>query len=39
MQIEGKIITYADDTCLLFSDNTRDLVRTKTITEINQYKS
>lgn len=36
MSIEGTIITHADDTCLLFSDNTWDLVRTKAITRINR---
>jgi len=37
MQIGGTIliITYTDDTCLLFSDNTWDLEHTKAISELN----
>jgi len=37
MKINGSIITYADDTCLLFTDVTWDLVYNKAETELNRF--
>jgi hypothetical protein len=37
MEIDGFIVTYADDTCLLFSDNSWDLVFRKTGLELNRF--
>jgi hypothetical protein len=36
MQIDGSITTYADDTCLVFSDNSWDLVHNKSVIETNR---
>lgn len=36
LQIDGSIITNADDTCILFSDDFWDLVHRKTIIELNR---
>jgi len=35
LKIDGKIVTYADDTCLLFSDNSWEEVNHKAIKELN----
>lgn len=35
VQIDGSITTYADDTCLVFSDNSWELVHNKSIIETN----
>jgi len=35
MQFDGSINTYADDTCLLFSDKTWQIVHTKVINKLN----
>lgn len=37
MQLDGSIVTYADDTCLLFSDKTWEIVQTKAINELNCF--
>lgn len=37
MKINGSIVTYADDTCLLFTDATWDLVYNKAETELNKF--
>lgn len=37
MKINGSIVTYADDTCLLFFDATWDLVYNKAKTELNKF--
>jgi len=37
MTINGSIVTYADDTCLLFTDATWDLVYNKAETELNKF--
>lgn len=37
MEIVGTIITYTDDTCLLFSDKTWDRVHNNTGSELNRF--
>jgi len=34
--IDGQLVSYADDTCLLFSSNTWDNVESKATVEINK---
>jgi len=36
MQIDGSVTTYADDTYLVFSDNSWDLVHSKSIIKLNK---
>lgn len=36
IDVNGSIVAYADDTCILFSDNTWDSVDNKASSELNR---